>query len=473
MPHKILVVDDEADIRAAIQGILEDEGYMAHVASSADEAIEMMTASLPDLIILDVWLKHGEHDGMELLSQIRKRYRHLPVLIMSGHGTIEMAVSAMKQGAYDFIEKPFQTDRMLMTITRALETSALRQENQALKEKVEGAATLIGQSPQIKAVRAAIERIAPSHTRVLLSGLPGTGKEVAARMIHRLSQRSSGPFVSFHIGLCNPDTLEQDLFGADGKIGVITKADGGTLYLDDIHELRIDIQKRLIQLLADMTYTHPVTGAQIEFDVRIVAATTEDLQGCVADQSFLPELYERLNTSLIDLPPLRARREDIPLFVEHFMTRCAHETGRILRALTPESLSALQAYDWPGNIRQVKNVAEWLVIMANGHDQMPIDIADLPPEMRAASSLHSTPSGVSVDMISLPLREAREVFERSYLQAQIARFEGSVSKTAQFVGMERSALHRKLKMLNVLTDTGEESDDSGLAPAPDSERNVA
>ena len=448
MPHKILVIDDEADIRSAVRGILEDEGYDVREAGSVEAAFEQLLVSLPDLVILDVWLKTGERDGLDLLAKIRKRWASLPILMMSGHGTIEMAVTAIKHGAYDFIEKPFKSERMLLTIERAIETARLRSQNQSLKEQVDGAVDLIGGSQAILAVRGAIERAGPTNARVMLTGLAGTGKEVAARMIHRLSTRAAGTMAILNCALLDQDKIEGELFGNAHHPGVMKQADGGTLFLDEVCDMPFETQAKVLRAIQDQKYQHGVTGAWIEVDVRIVSSSSVSIPELIAAGKFREDLYYRLNVVTIHMPEIAQRRDDVPAFIHHFMAISAQNSSKPVRDITQAAWAALQLYEWPGNVRQLKNVAEWLVIMAPGAEGAAIDIDDLPPEIN-----HINPQGqaavISPELMALPLREAREVFERSYLQAQIARFGGSVSKAAQFVEMERSALHRKLKTLNV------------------------
>lgn len=459
MPRDILIIDDEADIRAAIQGVLEDEGYTARQAGNVESGLEQLVLQLPDLVILDVWLKTGERDGLNLLTRIRRRWPDLPILMISGHANIEMAVSAIKQGAYDFIEKPFQADRLLLTLDRALEAAALRQENQTLKERVEGAADLLGDSGVVQTIRQAIERVAPTNSRVLITGLPGTGKEVAARMIHRLSVRAARSFVAVNCALMDPLQIEGELFGSAHHPGLIHQADGGTLFLDEVGDLPLACQIRLLRVLQEQKYQHPVTGAWIEVDVRVLSASSVSLPERIKSSAFREDLYYRLNVVDVHMPALADRREDVPSFIQYFMAQCARASAKPLRPLTPGAMTALQLYAWPGNVRQVKNVAEWLVIMAPGANDAPIDIGDLPPEITQlpvqGAGLHISP-----ELLAQPLREAREQFERAYLHAQISRFGGSVSRAAQFVGMERSALHRKLKSLGAGSDDTEENDNA-------------
>ncbi len=450
MQPKILIIDDEADIRSAIRGILEDESYPVSEAAHADEALLKVHSFDPDLIILDVWLKTGERDGLELLAKLRKRYPQIPVVMISGHGTVEMAVGAIKQGAYDFIEKPFQTERLLLTISRALEATRLRSENKSLKEQVWGATDLIGVSQHIQHLRTVIERVAPTNSRVFISGPHGTGKEVIARMIHRGSMRASGPYVSLNCAVLDEAQLDNDLFGSEHHPGLLYQADGGVLYLDEICDISLDIQGRLLRVLQDQKYRHPVTGAWIDVDVRVISSASRSILDMIKSGLFREDLFYRLNVVTIETLGVADRRDDIPLFLNYFMKQSAHVSGKPVRTLTPSALAALQLFSWPGNIRQLKNVAESLVIMGAGALTTPIDVDELPPEITRPDISGAGSGSVVVppELMTLPLRDAREMFERAYLHAQIGRFGGSVSKAAQFVGMERSALHRKLKMLS-------------------------
>jgi two-component system nitrogen regulation response regulator NtrX len=466
MPHDILIVDDEADIRAALRGILEDEGYTVREASSVETALQAVQTRVPDLAILDVWLKTGERDGLELLIKMRKKNATLPVLMISGHGTIETAVAAMRHGAYDFIEKPFQADRMIMTIERLFEADQLRRENRQLREQMVGPIDLLGGSSAIHTVRLAIEKVAPTNSRVFLTGAAGTGKEVVARMIHRLSPRAAKPFVVINCALAGAEQLENELFGSSHHPGMLHHSDGGTLFLDEVIDLPPTTQAKLLRVLQDHKYQHPVTGAWIDIDCRMIASSTADPLVAVGAGQFREDLFYRLNVVTIKMPTIAERRDDVPVFLDHFMRLIATQSGKPMRAMTPAALAALQLYDWPGNTRQLKNVAEWLMIMAPGEPGTPIDIDQLPPEIHHGQVDAKAPV-LAPELLSLPLREAREVFERSYLQAQVARFGGSVSRAAAFVEMERSALHRKLRLLGLM---GGEGDESGIEATPAKDR---
>ncbi|MDA8230120.1 MAG: sigma-54 dependent transcriptional regulator [Magnetospirillum sp.] len=460
MPHDILIVDDEVDIRALIAGILEDEGYTTREAGSSDAAIEAMRGRRPSLVILDIWLQGSSLDGLGVLEAFKHDHPEVPVVMISGHGTIETAVQAIKQGAYDFIEKPFKADRLLLVVERAIEAARLRRENQELRLRSGAIGDLVGGSPIVTQIRQVIEKAAPSNSRVLITGPAGSGKEVAARLIHARSRRTEGPFVVLNCAALRPDRVEIEMFGiengADGpasprKIGTFEQAHGGTMLLDEVADMPLETQGKIVRVLQEQTFERVGGGKRVEVDVRVIATTNRDLQAEIAAGRFREDLYYRLNVVPVRVPSLRERREDIPALTRHFMRLAAQAAGVQPRVLAEDALAALQAYDWPGNVRQLRNVADWLLIMAPGDARDPIRADMLPTEIGAI-----TPAVLrwekSSEIMTLPLREARELFEREYLLAQINRFAGNISRTATFVGMERSALHRKLKLLGVNTD---------------------
>ena len=453
MAKEILIIDDEADIRTLIQGILEDEGYATRQAGNATQAFAQIAERKPSLIILDVWLQNSEFDGLAILEQVKSEYPHLPVVMISGHGTIETAVTAIRHGAYDFIEKPFKTDRLLLMIERALENSRLRQENESLRQKVEPASALQGNSHAIQTLMNTLNKVAPANSRVLITGDSGSGKEVAARFIHKNSARANGPFVALNCAILNPDRIEIELFGSEDKgvihQGVLERADQGTLLLDEVADMPLETQGKIVRALQDQTFMRIGGNEQIKVDVRILASTVKNLLDATKNGTFREDLYYRLNVVPIQVPTLRERMEDIPGLIEHFMDQNVKHSGLQKRTISASAMMALQTYNWPGNIRQLKNLIEWLMIMG-GNNPEAIQTEDLPPEIsQNVPATLKTEWGA--DLISLPLREAREVFEREYLLSQVNRFGGNISKTAQFVGMERSALHRKLKSLNITT----------------------
>ena len=456
MAHDILVVDDETDIRMLISGILGDEGYQTREAADADGAHAAIRSRLPSLIILDVWLQGSRLDGLELLEEVKREYPDLPVVMISGHGTIEMAVAAIKRGAYDFIEKPFKTDRLLLMMQRAIEAARLRQEVAELKLRAGGDASLIGNSQAINQLRHQIERVAPTGSRVLISGPAGAGKEVVARLLHNLSRRREGSFVVLNCAAMHPDRLEDELFGverglsdgASGRVGTLERAHGGTLLLDEVGDMPLATQGKIVRMLQEQTFTRIGGSGQVQVDVRVIASTNRDLPAEIAAGSFRQDLYYRLNVVPIRLPSLIERREDIPLLARHFMAQSADGQGLPKREIGEDAMAALQAYTWPGNVRQLRNVVDWLLIMTGGDADQPIRADMLPPEIGAI-----TPAVLKWEkggeIMGLALRDARELFEREYLLAQVNRFGGNISRTAEFVGMERSALHRKLKSLGV------------------------
>jgi two-component system nitrogen regulation response regulator NtrX len=457
MAHDILVVDDEADIRLLIRGILEDEGYKTREAGDADGAIAALRARQPSLAILDVWLQGSRMDGLELLDEVKRDFPTLPVLMISGHGNIEMAVTAIKNGAYDFIEKPFKADRLLLMVERAIEAARLKRENAELRLRAGAEVELIGSSSAVHQLRQQVERVAPTGSRVLISGPAGVGKEVVARLLHSLSRRREGPFVALNCAAMHPDRLEEELFGtekgfdgADGprKVGTLEQAHGGTLLLDEVADMPIATQGKIVRALQEQTFLRVGGATQVEVDVRVIASSNRDLPTEIKEGRFREDLFYRLSVVPIRIPPLVERREDIPLLARHFMARSAEAQGLPPRIIGEDAMAALQSYTWPGNVRQLRNVVDWLLIMASGEIAAPIRADMLPPEIGAIAPAVLKWDKAS-EIMGLPLRDAREVFEREYLLAQVTRFDGNISRTAEFVGMERSALHRKLKSLGV------------------------
>jgi two-component system nitrogen regulation response regulator NtrX len=455
MAHDILVVDDEADIRLLIAQILKDEGYDTREAVNSTEALATIRTRRPSLVVLDIWLQGSELDGLALLDVIRENNPGVPVLMISGHGTIETAVSAIKRGAYDFIEKPFKTDRLLLMVERAIEAARLRRENEELRIRAGGELELIGISSATNQLRQVVEKVAPTGSRVLITGPAGSGKEVLARLIHTRSRRASGPFVVLNCATMRPENLEVELFGQEAsgargiaKAGTLELSHNGTLLLDEVADMPIETQGKIVRALQEQTFERVGGNTRVKVDVRVLASTSRDLQSEIGAGRFREDLYYRLNVVPVRVVSLRERREDIPALARSFMQRCASASGLFERALGDDAMAALQAYDWPGNVRQLRNVVEWLLIMAPGDPRTPIRSGMLPPEIGAIAPpvLRWDPAG---EIMSLPLRDARELFERQYLLAQVTRFGGNISRTATFIGMERSALHRKLKSLGV------------------------
>jgi two-component system, NtrC family, nitrogen regulation response regulator NtrX len=460
MAYDILIVDDEPDIRMLIDGILRDEGYETRGAGDADAAADAFRVRRPSLVILDVWLQGSRMDGLALLELFRSEEPQVPVAMISGHGTIEMAVQAIQQGAYDFIEKPFKSDRLLLVVRRALEAAALERENAELRLRVGPETSLTGESAAISGLRAAVERVAPTGSRVLIQGPAGSGKEVVARMVHARSRRTDGPFVVLNCATLAPGRFEEELFGLEAgpdpavqprRAGVLERAHGGTLLLDEISDMPLETQGKIVRALQDSTFERLGGSSRVKVDVRVLSTTNKDLHNEIAVGRFREDLYYRLAVVPLKVPALRERREDVPALAQHFMLRSAENAGMQPRELSIDTLAALQAYDWPGNARQLRNLIDWLLIMAPGSAADPVRADMLPPEIgaNAPALLNIDPTA---DIMGLPLREARDLFETQYLQAQLVRFAGNISRTAQFVGMERSALHRKLKQLGVNSD---------------------
>ncbi|WP_419729492.1 sigma-54-dependent transcriptional regulator [Lichenicola sp.] len=456
MPHEILIVDDEPDIRLLIEGILQDEGYDTRLAADSDQAIAAFRARRPSLVVLDIWLQGSRLDGLGILQAMQGEEPAVPTIMISGHGTIETAVAALQHGAYDFIEKPFQSDRLLVVVRRALEAARLARENAELRLRAGPESTLHGESPSIVAVRAQIDRVAPTGSRVLISGAAGSGKEVAARMIHARSRRADGPFVALNCATLAPSRFEEELFGIEGsadgsgaarRTGLLERAHGGTLLLDEVADMPTETQGKIVRALQDQTFERLGGATRVKVDVRVLATTNRDLQAEIAAGRFREDLYYRLAVVPLRVPSLRERREDIPDLARLFLARSAEAAGLPGRELSADALAALQSYDWPGNSRELRNLMDWLLIMVPGGAET-IRAEMLPPSIGqgAPALLKFDPAA---DVMGLPLREARDLFETQYLQAQLLRFGGNISRTAGFVGMERSALHRKLKQLGV------------------------
>lgn len=460
MTVDVLVVDDEADIRETVAGLLEDEGYRVAVAADADGALAELSAGGPRVVVLDVWLEGSRVDGLELLQEVRQASSDAVVLMMSGHADIETAVTAIQDGAYDFIEKPFAADRMIISVSRAFEAANLRRENADLKAANRDAWPLVGDSQAAASLRNQISRLAQVNSRVLIVGPSGAGKEVIARGIHASSDRAEQPFVAVNCAGIRPETMESTLFGeqaADGAVapGLLQHADGGVILLDEVADMPMETQAKMLRVIQEQTFTPVGASASVSVDIRVMASTSQDLKALVGDGRFREDLYFRLNVVPVTAPALAARVDDVPLLVEHFIEQAAL-AGQPRRRLSTRAMAALQAHSWPGNVRQLRNVVEWLLIMAPGRAEDEIDVEALPPDI-----LREDPGALlaerRTEVMGMPLKEAREEFERNYLTAQIARFGGNVSRTAKEVGMERSALHRKLRALNI----GETSEGSG------------
>jgi two-component system, NtrC family, nitrogen regulation response regulator NtrX len=454
MLSDILIVDDEADIREGVSGILSDEGHATRTARNSDEALAAIEARRPHLVFLDIWLQGSRLDGLQILQVIKEQHPTLPVVMISGHGNIETAVSAIKLGAYDFIEKPFKADRLVLVADRALEASRLKRELTDLKTRAGAVNRIVGKSTAINQLRGMIERVAPANSRILIAGAPGAGKELVARTIHETSTRSAGPFVVLNAATITPDKMEIELFGTEGgdgrmrKVGALEEAHGGTLYLDEVADMPRETQSKILRVLVDQNFQRVGGATRVHVDVRIISSTARDLQAAIAQGTFREDLFHRLSVVPIRVPSLSERREDISDLVTYFMDQLSQTTGMPKRIIGEDAMAVLQSHDWPGNIRQLRNNVERVMILAAGDPDAVITSDMLPAEL--ATMVPTTPNGSGGEkLMSLPLREAREVFEREYLIAQISRFGGNISRTAEFIGMERSALHRKLKSLAI------------------------
>ena len=455
MGPDILIVDDESDIRELVAGILQDEGYGARTARDSDDALTAIKTRRPSLVFLDIWLQGSRLDGLQLLSAVKQENPELPVVMISGHGNIETAVSAIKLGAYDFIEKPFKADRLVLVANRALENLRLKREIKDLKALAPLPTKLIGHSPAIGQLRQTLEKVAPTNSRILIVGASGAGKELAARTIHNLSNRANGPFVVINAAAITPERMETELFGVEASngsqgrlVGALEEAHTGTLFIDEIGDLPRETQNKILRVLVDQTFQRVGGTTKVSVDVRIISSTGRNLEVEVGAGRFREDLYHRLSVVPIRVPPLTERREDIPDLVFYFVEQISAQTGLPKRKIGEDAIAVLQSHDWPGNVRQLRNNVERLMILAGGDPEAVINASMLPQDV--GSMVPSMPNGNGGEhLMGLPLRDAREVFEREYLVAQINRFGGNISRTAEFVGMERSALHRKLKALGI------------------------
>src|SRR5579864_48799 len=454
MANDILIVDDEVDIRDLVAGILDDEGFSTRTARDSDSALAEIANRRPHLVFLDIWLQGSKLDGLQLLEQIKRDHAEVPVVMISGHGNIETAVAAIKRGAYDFIEKPFKADRLILVATRALETSRLKREVKELKQLAPAASVLTGRSACMNQLRQTIERAAKANSRILIVGPSGSGKELAARTLHNMSSRADGPFVVINAAAITPERMEVELFGVEPngeharKTGALEEAHGGTLFIDEIGDMPRETQNKILSVLVDQTFQRQGGTAKVNVDVRIVSSTARNLEEEIVAGRFREDLFHRLSVVPIFVPQLSERREDIPELIDYFMDQISATTGLPKRQIGQDAMAVLQSHVWPGNVRQLRNNVERVMILAAGGpetiitaDMLPQDVGSMVPAMPTSNN--------GEHIMGLPLREAREVFERDYLMAQISRFSGNISRTAEFVGMERSALHRKLKALGV------------------------
>ncbi|HEY7750390.1 MAG TPA: sigma-54 dependent transcriptional regulator [Aestuariivirgaceae bacterium] len=452
MAADILIVDDEADIRELIAGILEDEGYQTRLAHNSDAALAAVEDRRPSLVILDIWLQGSRLDGLDLLNVMKEKLPELPVIIISGHGNIETAVSAIKRGAYDYVEKPFKADRLILVVGRALEAFRLKRENDELKGRA-GDTELMGSSVVMRQFRQALKKVGPANSRVLIAGPPGSGKELTARVIHSLSQRANGPFVILPAASMAPERMEEELFGTEDaqgsrlRVGALEEAHGGTLYIDEVADMPLETQGKVLRVLVDQTFQRVGGAKRVKVDVRVLSSTSRDLEALIRQGTFREDLYHRLAVVPVRVPAISERREDIPELIEYFARLYSVQSGQPLRRFADDAVAILQTQEWPGNVRQLRNNVERLMIMSAGEAQPEITAAFLAGD--GAANLSAGLGVGSEQLMALSLREAREIFERDYLAAQLSRFGGNISKTSTFVGMERSALHRKIKLLGL------------------------
>lgn len=458
MNADVLIVDDEADIRDLVAGILSDEGYAVRTAADSDSALAALRTRKPALLVLDIWMQGGGMDGLELLDLIKTLDADLPVVMISGHGNIETAVSAIKRGAYEFLEKPFKSDRLLMVVERAIESASLKRENRRLRMQTLDADGMIGHSAASQALKALIAKVAPANSRVLISGPPGAGKELAARMIHAASPRARSEFVAIGAAGVTPERMDAELFGEEGeggrprKIGVFERSHGGTLYLDEVADMPRETQGRILRVLVEQRFRRVGGDNDVQVDVRVISSSSRDLREEIAAGRFREDLFHRLSVVPVRVPGLTERRDDIPELIQHFIERISEATGMPRRRLAEDAMATLQVHAWPGNVRQLRNHVERMLILASGETSDLITADQLPNDKPIVGQ---TGSIGAERIIALPLREARELFEREYLSAQIVRFGGNISRTASFIGMERSALHRKLRSLAMGGRAGE------------------
>ena len=458
MSADILIVDDEIDIRELISGILEDEGYETRMAFDSDSALATIEERRPSLIVLDIWLQGSRLDGLDLLNVVKDKHPDVPVVIISGHGNIETAVSAIKRGAYDYLEKPFKADRLVLIIERALENARLKRENDSLRGRTGGQNELVGASPAIRQLKQTLEKIAPTNSRVLITGPHGSGKELAARILHEQSLRHNGPFVTLSAATMTPDRMEEEFFGIEDpqsgktqRIGALEEAHQGTLYIDEVADMPLETQAKILRVLVAQRFQRSGGSTKVKVDVRVVSSSSKNLQKMIDDGEFREDLFHRLNVVPVIVPGLPEHAEDIPELIAYFANQYSQSSGQPARKIGDDVVAVLQTHNWPGNIRQLRNNVERLLILAEGDSGSEITKAMLPSEV--GDSIPGSINGSdNEEILNLTLREAREVFERDFIAAQLMRFGGNISRTASHVGMERSALHRKIKSLGLNSD---------------------
>lgn len=442
----ILIVDDEEGIRRSLKGILEDEGFNVLQAEDGKEVHHLLEDALPDLILLDIWMP-GK-DGMVILQEIKRHWPTLPVVMISGHGSIELAVRATKLGAYDFIEKPLSLDKVILTIENALRYSQLEEENLRLRQKIRPREEITGLSPAIMHLKGQVQIIAPTSSWVLIHGENGTGKEVVARVIYKQSKRAQAPFVEVNCAAIPDELIESELFGhekgaftgaTEKRKGKFDLADGGTLFLDEIGDMSLNTQSKILRILQEQKFQRVGGTKTIQVDVRVIAATNKDLEQEIRQGRFREDLYHRINVIPVQVPPLRERKEDITMLVEEFVVEFSTKHGFPRKAFDPEVIEALQEYHWPGNVRELKNMVERLLILSHSSRVLPGDLTH-PIRASVPSSQVGTPQN---------LKQARETFERAFIEERLTELGGNITKTADVIGLERSHLHKKIKELGI------------------------
>ena len=455
MKNNILVVDDEKDIRLSIAGLLEDEDYEVRVAKNSDEALDAISKRVPDLVLLDIWLENSNLDGLDLLNEIHSKFISVPCIMISGHGNIDIAVKAIRSGASDFIEKPFESERLLITLERVLELSKLKKEHKELWVRAGGDLELVGESSVIKKIKNLIPKIAPTGSRVFINGDFGTGKETLARLIHHNSNRSSGSFILLNTKILSTDMLEEELFGEEDnlgrviKIGIFEQANNGTLFIDEVSDLTMEAQVFFVKALQDNTIRRKNGSTRINVDVRVISSTSVQINEKIKNKEFSEDLYYRLNVIPIEMPALSNRKEDIPVLINYFLNKASNFSGRNKLTIDQQSLSSLQVFNWEGNVSQLKNAIERILIMIDDtsineitYDMLPKDLLNI--EKKKDDDYNRD------YLYSLNLKNARIIFEHDYIIKNLDRFNGNITKTADFIGMERSAFHRKLNTLKQL-----------------------
>ena len=451
MKSEILVIDDNADIRFLICNILEENGYRVRSAANYEQATKEINSKLPNLAILDIKLDKGDKDGINLLKQLMKKEKSLPVIMISGHANVQVAVEAIRLGAYEFVEKPFSSEKLLNYVKRAIEVTDIRKEKDKVENKLFNSFDLVGKSFEIIKIKKTIEKLSTVDSRILITGQTGTGKELVARKIHKNSARADQPFVVFNAALLDEKKYEKQLFGeeyANGTIdyGVLEKANNGTLLLDEVSEIPFDIQSNILRTLIDQKFKRINGIKDIYVNIRIISSTSKNLKILIEEKKFREDFYHRLNVVPIHMPPLQSRAEDIPLLIKYFKKKVAEING-VQEAQIDENNDLLYSYDWPGNIRELRNLIERVTILSVHEDKQ--DTNKLLTDILRGNPEPLNNDDYSPNTLSYPLKEAREKFETNYLINQLKKNNGNISKTADFIGMERSALHRKLKALGI------------------------